>query len=324
MADWRQDLRRWYAQNRRDLPWRRTRDPYAIWVSEIMCQQTQIAAVLPYFERWMARFPTVESLANASVGEVHALWQGLGYYRRADMLHRGAKFVCENGWPCSFLAWRAVPGVGQYTAGAIASISLGEPVPAVDGNVVRVYARLQADQSSFELASKNAERWAHEVMPTQDCGDWNQALMELGALVCRPKAPRCGECPLNRHCRATKLGIQNELPVPKVAPTVRHIEMPVVVPVFGDFVGLTQQRSVRWWRGLWTFPERVSDDFVTQISNLPPVQHNVTNHRITFVPKLAVLAEQAPELSWFSRDQLAEVAIPAAHQKILKLIPAIA
>lgn len=284
-----------------------------------MCQQTQVATVMPYYERWMARFPCAEALAGASLDQVHALWQGLGYYRRADMLQRGAQWVIEQGWPRSYSEWLHVPGVGKYTAGAIASISLGERVPAVDGNVVRVYSRLTADASPFEKAAKNAEAWAKEVIPTEHCGDWNQALMELGALICRPKNPRCTECPISAHCKAAKQNRQGELPVAKVVPELKRVEMQVVVPVCGDNFGLTQSRQVRWWRGLWTFPESIPAEWVESTLELPAVRHTVTNHRITLCPTIAVVRHPIPEVTWFAPDAMQEIGIPAPHRKIFEL-----
>ena len=199
----------WFDRHRRDLPWRRTRDPYAIWVSEIMLQQTRVAAVLEHYARWMERFPTVAALAAAEEHEVLALWSGLGYYRRARMLHRAARVIAaEHGGvlPRTAAALRALPGIGAYTSAAIASIAFGEPVAVVDGNVERVVTRLLglappgADRTAGALA-REIGAMAQALLATERPGDGNQALMELGATVCLPRAPLCLQCPVQPWCR---------------------------------------------------------------------------------------------------------------------------
>jgi A/G-specific adenine glycosylase len=208
----------WYRAHRRDLPWRRTADPYAIWVSEVMLQQTRIAAVLPYYRRWMGRFPTAADLAAAPLDDVLAAWSGLGYYGRARNLHRGAREVVAR-WggrvPGTAAELRALPGVGRYTAGAIASIAFGEREPLVDGNVARVLARLRAIDEDVKTAPVVRRLWqlARELVPADAPGDFNQGLMELGQEVCTPVAPRCDLCPLAGPCAARAAGRTGELPV---------------------------------------------------------------------------------------------------------------
>jgi A/G-specific adenine glycosylase len=191
----------WFDRNRRELPWRRTRDPYAIWLSEVMLQQTQVATVIPYWERFLARFPTVTALAEAPLDEVLSLWSGLGYYSRARNLHRAAnEVVARHGGalPASHAALLALPGFGRYTAGAVASIAFGLPEPLVDGNVARVFSRACAiegapgDREREKKLWAEAARWVQGERP----GELNQALMELGATVCTARSPRCGLCPL--------------------------------------------------------------------------------------------------------------------------------
>ncbi len=196
----RRDLLRWYDANQRGLPWRRTTDPYAILVSEVMCQQTRVDVVIPYYETWMNRWPTVETLANADEEAVMAQWSGLGYYRRARNLHVAAKQIATHGWPQDL---KELPGVGPYIAGALASIAFGIPRVAIDGNVQRVLSRLgdiQADVTKAE--GRNAiQAMAEELLAPERTGDWTQALMELGATTCTPTSPRCSVCPVSIHCQ---------------------------------------------------------------------------------------------------------------------------
>ena len=202
-------LSRWYRMHRRDLPWRRTRNPYAIWISEVMLQQTTVEVVAKRWNRFLTRFPTVESLARAPERPVLAEWSGLGYYARARNLHRAARAIAVRGaFPRTLEGWRDLPGVGAYTAAAVASISFGVPEPVVDGNVVRVLCRLHGlrldPKAPATLAKVRA--LARPLVPARNSGDHNQALMELGALVCTPRAPRCGACPLRTLCRAAASG----------------------------------------------------------------------------------------------------------------------
>ncbi|HSM59782.1 MAG TPA: A/G-specific adenine glycosylase, partial [Longimicrobiales bacterium] len=205
-----------YDRTRRRLPWRGQTDPYRIWVSEVMLQQTRVDTVIPYYRRWMARFPDVDSLATASEDEVLLAWEGLGYYRRARHLHAGAAWVRDRHdgrVPDSVEELRRIPGVGEYTAGAVASIAFGEPAPAVDGNVRRVLARLFDEPAPTRAWLR--DRAGHLVDPGRP-GDWNQALMDLGAAVCTPRSPSCGACPVARWCAARAAGTQAERPAPAV------------------------------------------------------------------------------------------------------------
>jgi A/G-specific adenine glycosylase len=220
----------WYAVARRDLPWRRTSDPYRIWVSEIMLQQTQVATVIPYYERFLARFPSVQALAAASLDELLALWQGLGYYARARNLHAAARLLCErNGGmlPSEVAALRTLPGIGAYTAGAIASIAYGRDEPAIDANVIRVLCRLTDEARPTTLPAVQAALRAHAValLPPGQAGDLNQALMELGATLCTPGAPDCPRCPLTAHCLAYTRGTVAQRPVakPRKEPPLREL-----------------------------------------------------------------------------------------------------
>ncbi|MFZ0334425.1 MAG: A/G-specific adenine glycosylase, partial [Candidatus Acidiferrales bacterium] len=207
LAPFRRSLLAWYRANRRDLPWRRGRDPYRIWLAEIMLQQTRIAAVLPYYERFLARFPTVRTLARARESEVLKYWAGLGYYSRARNLHRSAKQIVAKHnaqFPPNVDRALALPGIGRYTAAAILSIAFDVPLAALDGNVARVLARLFAIRGDLRAPKtwKRLASTAQQLLPTQSPGDWNEALMELGETVCTPRSPQCARCPISRQCKA--------------------------------------------------------------------------------------------------------------------------
>ena len=255
-----------YAEVRRDLPWRRTRDPYAIWVSEIMLQQTRVATVIPYWERWMTRFPTVTALAGAPLDDVLAAWAGLGYYSRARNLHAGAQAVDARfggQLPRRAADLRAVPGIGPYTAGAIASIAFGERAPLVDGNVARVLARVYALTDDIKSTAGQRALWtrAGELMTALPAsaapGDLNQGLMELGATICSPTEPRCLICPLATSCAANREGRQGELPV--VAKRKKQSELAVLARTLvwiedrGEIV-LARRRPDGLFGGLWELP----------------------------------------------------------------------
>lgn len=251
-----EDLLRWYEACRRDLPWRRTRDPYAIWVSEVMLQQTRVDTVLPYYQRFLARFPTAQALAEAPEGDVLALWSGLGYYRRARLLHAGAREVARLGdVPRDREALLGVPGIGRYTAGAVASIAFGEPVGLVDGNVARVLARLFVIEEDMRKAGmRRAQVLADEIVARHDPGAWNQALMELGATVCTPQKPACDRCPVATSCAAHATGRAAELPVlgAKKKPEARRVQS--LVATKGAEVLLLRRKRDRLFGGLWEPP----------------------------------------------------------------------
>src|SRR5688572_1365835 len=200
-------LVRWFRRGARDLPWRRTRDPYAIWISEVMLQQTQISTVLPYYDRWMNRYPDARSLAAAPLDDVLKVWEGLGYYARGRNLHRAAAEIVRSGFPGTREAWEALPGVGPYTSAAIASIAHGERAAVRDGNVRRVVSRIL---KTNDLARIDA--FLDREVPAKSPGDFNQALMELGQRVCVPRSPRCPSCPVAKHCSARKAGVQDRYP----------------------------------------------------------------------------------------------------------------
>jgi len=249
----------WYDRHRRDLPWRRSRDAWAIWVSEVMLQQTRVETVLPYFERFLARFPTPEALASAPLEEALALWSGLGYYRRARSLHRAAgEVVARGGIPRTAAELAGLPGIGPYTAAAIASIAFDESCPVLDGNVVRVVARRLAEDGDPARAATRRRLLAAaaELLDPARPGDANQALMELGATLCRPRAPGCPACPLAAGCRAAAQESPEAYPRPRERAVPRRVRQIAAWVEAGDGRLLIVRRSgeARLLPGLWELP----------------------------------------------------------------------
>ncbi|HEY4016321.1 MAG TPA: A/G-specific adenine glycosylase [Polyangiaceae bacterium] len=261
----RTSLLDWYARTRRDLPWRRVRDPYAIWVSETMLQQTRVETVIPYYERFMRELPTMLSLAEAPEERVLALWSGLGYYRRARMLHAAAKQVAESHGgriPEEAGELLKLEGVGRYTAGAIASIAFGRRAALVDGNVARVLSRLFAIEEDVKSARGAAALWrlAEELVAGgADPGDWNQALMELGATVCSPREPKCGACPVRSECAARERGLTASLPRSERRAQPISVRRAAVVLASCTHVLLARRRADTSFGGLWEPPSAESE-----------------------------------------------------------------
>lgn len=336
----------WFRVHQRDLPWRRARDPYATWVSEMMLQQTQVTTVIPYYERWMARFPTLGALAAASEDDVLHAWQGLGYYSRARSLLRGAREVVERHGgrvPDSVPELLSLPGIGPYTAGAIASIAYNVPAPIVDGNVIRVLTRLYALRGDPKQAPLRNRIWelAGRLLPEGHAGDFNQALMELGARICTPAHPRCAECPVSGACEARRLGIQEQLPETAARPKVTEVRM-VAALVFREGRVLIVQRRAdeSRWAGMWQFPtaevrpEETPEEALRRsvaeavgLKVLPGeradlVRHGVTRYRITLEAFRCEAADGVTRVvgcqawSWAAPERLAAYALPAAHRKI--------
>ena len=339
----------WYADNARDLPWRRTRDPYRIWVSEIMLQQTRVEAVLSYYEHWLNTFPTVAELAAASQQRVLKLWEGLGYYSRARNLHRAAQLVCaEHGGrlPNTAEDLQRLPGIGRYTAGAIASIAFGQRAPVVDGNVKRVLARvfnLELDMRS-SAAEKLLWEIAAQLVPAESAGDFNQALMELGARVCIPMLPRCNQCPLKGICHAQKLGLQSERPVrSEKAALPSHIEV-VAVLRWKGCVLLTQRPPDGLLGGMWRFPGgRIKDAksaasylrneiarnygmHVKVGARIQTVQHAYTHFKVTVhahewtLSPITFPPDTLPSSQWASAADLATFPIGKVDRQIAQAI----
>ncbi len=250
----------WYDREAADFPWRRTHDAYAVWLSEIMLQQTQVETVIPYYERFLAAFPTVQALADAPLDTVLKRWEGLGYYSRARNLHRAAQIVAQEmggNFPSTADELEKLPGIGRYTAGAISSIAFGQRAPVLDGNVIRVFARLTDLNTEVTQNAVKMKLWtlAEDWLPAERAGDYNQALMELGRTVCKPRNPLCGICPIQAHCAAFTNGTQNERPVKAKKAPVPHYD--VAAGVIWNDVGqlLIAQRPLKGLLGgLWEFP----------------------------------------------------------------------
>ena len=311
----RSALQRWFAVHGRDLPWRRSRDPYAILVSEFMLQQTQVATVLPYYNSWLARFPDLDALAQADESEVLHAWQGLGYYARARNLQATARFVTQNlagKFPDSPEQLARLPGIGRYTAGALASFAFDRPAPAVDANIARVLARLTNWQDPIDTAVGQAHLWrtAQALLPEKGARDHNAALMDLGATICLPRQPRCGECPVRKHCRAERPEL---LPRKRQrAATVRLTE-PHAFTLRRNRI-LLEQSHARW-RGMWILPRLATRP---RRSPLLQLDFPFTRHRITlavFAQSQAIMTNEHQK--WFPLRALADLPVPTPHRRAL-------
>ncbi len=258
-ASLRRSLVRWYEKHGRDLPWRRTRDPYHIWISEIMLQQTTVAAVIPYFERFLDRFPTVHELAAADEQEVLRLWEGLGYYSRARNIHKAAKLITGefNGqFPTDAESLNHLPGIGRYTAGAIASFAFDTAAPIVEANTLRLYCRLLGFDGDPRAKAGQDLLWsfAERVLPRKSPGRMNQALMELGGTLCSVKQPSCNDCPVRKNCRAFADQTTNRIPQPKQRPKVTQLTHANLIVRKAGKVLIRQHTADERWAGLWDFP----------------------------------------------------------------------
>jgi A/G-specific adenine glycosylase len=261
--DWRKRFRRrlldWYRRHGRDLPWRGSRDPYLVWVSEIMLQQTQVETVKPYFARFLAAFPTIEVLARAEEDHVLRLWEGLGYYRRARQLHQAAKQILADHcgvFPRQPQAIAQLPGIGRYTAGAILSMAFDAHEPILEANTVRLFSRLLAFRGDTSSSQGQRLLWAmaEALLPGRYAGRFNQALMDLGSEVCTGRTPHCGHCPMAALCLARQAGLETEIPTPKKKPAIQSLhEAALLVRRRGRVLLLRQPEGQRW-AGLWDFP----------------------------------------------------------------------
>ena len=366
-----QSLLAWFAINARDLPWRRTRDPYAIWISEIMLQQTQVKTVLPYWERWMRALPDLGSLASAKPDRLHKLWEGLGYYTRVRNLQRAARIIVEQHggkFPENFDDLLALPGIGRYTGGALCSIAFNQPKPILDGNVIRVLTRLYgiagnprepktnarlwqlaealvrqaavaAERSKVAHHSKRAGRRETSGPGLGACSCLNQSLMELGALVCAPREPRCGVCPIAKHCVAYRKDLVLDLPRlgQRIHATPRHF-VAFVTEQRGHF--FVRQRPAGVVNAhLWEFPnlevppddsdlERAARDVLKfsprRLEPICTIKHSITRYRITLTAYRVVVDHSARipagKGRWLDRKRLSQLAFTSAHRQILRRV----
>lgn len=301
---------RWYQRNQRDLPWRKSNDPYAIWVSEIMLQQTRVTAVIPYYERFLERFPGVEDLANASETEVLALWSGLGYYSRARNMQKAAREMVEAGrFPREYASIRSMAGVGDYTAAAVASIAFGLPHAAIDGNVRRVLTRLSGNGSA------DVRALADQLLDRRHPGRWNQALMELGATVCLPGEPLCASCVLSDKCEAFRRGIQRDLPPPRPRAAIVRKDRTLLVIRRQGRILLTPSPRVS---GFWELPEIFSG--VRLGPRLGEFRHAITNSQYCFEVREARIGARPRNCRWWDETNLDEIPLSTAAKKALRCL----
>jgi A/G-specific adenine glycosylase len=301
-------LLRWYDANKRDLPWRRTRDPFRIWVSEIMLQQTRVAAVLDHYQRFFQQFPSLAALARAREQHVLTAWSGLGYYRRARMLHRAAKEVVGNHngrIPRTAAELQQLPGIGRYTAAAIASIAFEEPVAVVDGNVERVLSRISGQQLGVAACWEQAQRLVSPDRP----GDFNQAMMELGATICLPQSPICGSCPIKRHCSA-----RGHVPNIKPRAAQNRAQRNLVLVRRPNAILLKQRsRSESVMPGLWDLPEHAE-------STLPilRLKHSIMNTDYDVRVYAAESQIRLPGTRWVRLSRLSTIPLTGMSRKALR------
>ncbi|MFH1012545.1 MAG: A/G-specific adenine glycosylase [Candidatus Peregrinibacteria bacterium] len=336
----------WFKKSQRDLPWRKTYNPYHVWISEIMLQQTQVKTVLPYFERWMCELPDISSVAQASEDKVLKLWEGLGYYSRARNIQKAAQVIVEkfNGqFPSRYEDILGLPGVGKYTAGAIASIAFNQNRPLVDGNVIRVIARLLNFHGNVRLPKNVESFWkrAGELLPAGEAREFNQGLMELGAMVCKPQNPFCAECPVQKICLSRKAGAVNRLPNRGEATPSESIQVAVAVIAKGNRVFIQKRPAGGLMPGLWEFPggkiekgekvrealcREVKEEVGIKIKNVRPItviQHAYTRFKVDLHCFSAdfqsgrVSLKAASDGRWVSVKKLADYPFPAANARLI-------
>lgn len=329
-------LSAWYRLYQRRLPWRATKDPYKIWVSEIMLQQTQVTTVIPYYQRWLQNFPNLKSLAAAPLHKVLRLWEGLGYYRRARMLHEAAGFICKNlhgKIPETAAALQKLPGIGRYSAGAIASIAFGEKVPVLDGNVMRILTRIFAIPKSIDSAMAKEDLWerVENLLPDGNPGDFNQALMELGATVCFPTDPQCLQCPVKTLCLAHAKGQETTFPVRSKKELTQKIKQVALVQQDQKKqVWISKQPEEGRWGGLWVFPFwENKKNMLAAIPQKKPnlvrlltLRHSFTKYRISLevyclkLPIHSMIGRWKNGGRWIVLSKLKKFAFPAPHRQI--------
>ena len=322
----------WFKRVGRDLPWRRGSDPYRTWISEVMLQQTQVERVVDFFRRFTERFATVERLAEAPEADVLCAWEGLGYYRRARQLHAAAKrIVADHGGclPSTALELRELPGIGRYTAGAIASIAFGRVEPIVEANSRRVLARLAAHAAPLNGTAGDGPIWeiATALLPPRSAGLWNQALMDLGATVCTPRSPICSRCPLAPHCLALKTGQAGSIPVSTARRTVIDLDETAVVVRQRAKVLVIRRGTGEWWEGLWDFPRLPAEEILAPLGCgrrrvVGNCSYTVTHHRVAVTVTTCQARCQGPRrdaVAWIEWEALGTLAMTSPGRKIAAL-----
>lgn len=317
----RRSLAAWYEAGKRDLPWRQTRDPYSIWISEIMLQQTRVAAVIPYYNKFLLLFATPAQLAEASDDALLSAWAGLGYYSRARNLREAARRITASGaFPSSYESILALPGIGPYTAAAIASISFGLPFAVLDGNVMRVLARLTCDSSDIQSAKtrQRLQTVAQALLDPEDPARHNQAIMELGATVCIPKSPHCIECPLSPYCEGRKSGAAAQFPIKLRKAEVHRVSRTLLLAI--------RNRQVLMWqrppdssqlKGFWELPEPPHWPDAKVVKPLHSFTHAITNHIYNFEVVHARVSRVPASLSWIDFDRIKLLPVSTVARKAL-------
>ena len=334
----------WYRRARRDLPWRQSNDPYRVWVSEIMLQQTQVERVKDFYGRFLDRFATVAALAAADEHDVLRLWEGLGYYRRALQLHAAARsIVAEHAgeFPQTAAGLRTLPGIGRYTAGAIASIAFDLPEPIVEANSRRVIARLAGHAARLDGPGGDEPIWeiAAGLVPMKQPGRFNQALMDLGAMICTPERPLCGTCPLASHCEARRTNRVTEIPAKAARRAAKQLRETAVVTRRAGRVLVVRRGPGEWWEGLWDFPrlpgaaraarrgiehsEILSGLACSETSRLGTITHTVTHHRITLDVVECVAGRSgkaSPGRRWVTAAAVSSLAMTSPGRRIARML----
>jgi A/G-specific adenine glycosylase len=343
----RRKLLAWYSKHARDLPWRRSRDPYRVWISEIMLQQTQVATVERYFGRFVEAFPNIRALAAADEQDVLRLWEGLGYYRRARQLHAAAKHIatqCGGRFPRTAARLRELPGIGRYTAGAIASIAFDERAPILEANTIRLLSRLVAYRGDPLSSDGQRVLWqvAEDILPKTNVAQFNQALMELGSLVCKPSEPDCDLCPLSKLCRARLVDAQHEIPRPKAPKQYTEIREAAVVVHKNGSVLMRQCAPGERWAGLWDFPRFAieaegplfaEDEIVNKLRTqtgiicapravVKTLRHGVTRFRITLDCYSAAYVAGRIRLNtrWVTLNSLPSLPLNSTARRIARFV----
>ncbi|MBN1428267.1 MAG: A/G-specific adenine glycosylase [Anaerolineae bacterium] len=340
----------WFVANREDLPWRHNRSPYTVWLSEVMLQQTQVKTVIPYYERFLARFPDIGTLARAPLDDVLKAWEGLGYYSRARHLHRAAQVIVDEldgQFPSTMASLLNLPGIGRYTAGAIASLAFEQDAPVLDGNLMRVLTRLYNIVDDVTLQQTKRSLWdlAAEVLPSGRAGLWNEGLMDLGRRICTPKSPRCDVCPLTQHCQSRQIGAQEYRPVRSRKAATPHYDVTAAVIHQADGHILIARRPIGGMLGgLWEFPggkqqpdetlpeclrREIREELGIEVDvgqQIASIKHAYTHFRITLHAYICTHISGTPQSiecadwAWVTLDDLDNYAFPVTDRKIIAIL----